>query len=314
MWVIIGSVALCLICVVIFIRRRNSARRLSEQENVCGRPNCVKCTFRRRAPELPSELDRVLAVYPDLKGSASQRIVRLIKDISTGENASASRAELQNPTGFLLPELAARRFWDDEFMMKRYFPWLEQLEAATDAIRDEYLKACDTIANAGSESYAVYEQSAKPAAAWSALEFYNQGLRNEPNCSLCPRTVALLDSIPDFMKDVGFGFAYFSILDPGMKTAPAFGLCNIRLRFQLPLMVPSGSAMVVGKQRRPFVPGKSLIFDDSFLHSVENNNLERDGPANGQQVVLLFDVWHPGVTPAERQVFKHLFPANPEAF
>ena len=64
--------------------------------------------------------------------------------------------------------------------------------------------------------------------------------------------------------------------------------------------------------------GKSLVFDDSYLHEVRYVHDEEHHTANGHvplaeqplggaRVVLLFDVWHPGITMDERQEITHMF-------
>jgi aspartate beta-hydroxylase len=49
----------------------------------------------------------------------------------------------------------------------------------------------------------------------------------------------------------------------------------------------------VGGERRPFVEGEVLAFDDSFEHEVLHRG-------RGLRVVLVADIWHPQVPPAMR--------------
>ena len=40
-----------------------------------------------------------------------------------------------------------------------------------------------------------------------------------------------------------------------------------------------------------------LVFDDSFLHSAENNS-------ENARAVLIFDIWHPDLTDAEKEAIR----------
>eukprot|EP00027_Filamoeba_sp_ATCC50430_P018066 CAMPEP_0168565810 /NCGR_PEP_ID=MMETSP0413-20121227/14061_1 /TAXON_ID=136452 /ORGANISM="Filamoeba nolandi, Strain NC-AS-23-1" /LENGTH=143 /DNA_ID=CAMNT_0008597741 /DNA_START=195 /DNA_END=623 /DNA_ORIENTATION=+ len=107
--------------------------------------------------------------------------------------------------------------------------------------------------------------------AWKTFYFYNQGTRDNDNCNRCPITAKLLDSIPLLMTGCGLGYAYFSILKPGTHISAHCGPANIRLRCHLPLKVPSNCCMRVDNEKREWVEGQCLLFDDSFDHEVWHN-------------------------------------------
>ena len=66
-----------------------------------------------------------------------------------------------------------------------------------------------------------------------------------------------------------------------------------RLRCHLGIEVPSGDCGIrVGGQTQRWVAGKCLVFDDSLEH--ESWNLTMD-----PRIVLIIDIWHPDLTPAE---------------
>jgi aspartyl/asparaginyl beta-hydroxylase (cupin superfamily) len=85
----------------------------------------------------------------------------------------------------------------------------------------------------------------------------------------------------------------FSLLKPGTRIQPHNGQINARLICHLPLIVPPGCALRVGNETRPWVMGETLIFDDSIEHEAWNDSRET-------RVVLLFEVWRPELTAAER--------------
>ena len=60
-----------------------------------------------------------------------------------------------------------------------------------------------------------------------------------PNCSQCPATMALLRSLP--LCDCAFGCAFFSCLAADSSIAPHTGPTNVKLRLQLPLLLPSAA-------------------------------------------------------------------------
>ena len=68
-----------------------------------------------------------------------------------------------------------------------------------------------------------------------------------------------------------------------------------RLVVHLPLIVPPGCGFRVGGQTREWEPGKAFVFDDSINHEAWNDS---DLP----RAVLIFDVWSPYLTDAERDL------------
>ena len=69
---------------------------------------------------------------------------------------------------------------------------------------------------------------------------------------------------------------------------------NARYICHLPLIVPDGCAMRVGSETRAWTEGRACVFDDSIEHEAWNKDPAR------LRVVLIFDVWRPELTEAER--------------
>jgi aspartyl/asparaginyl beta-hydroxylase (cupin superfamily) len=63
----------------------------------------------------------------------------------------------------------------------------------------------------------------------------------------------------------------------------------------LPLIVPPGCRFRVGNQTREWVPGKAWVFDDTIEHEAINDS-------DQLRVVLIFDTWHPLLSPEERRM------------
>ena len=71
------------------------------------------------------------------------------------------------------------------------------------------------------------------------------------------------------------------------------GVDNTRLVCHLPLVVPPGCWFRVGAETREWREGEAFAFDDTIEHEAMN-------PTDVLRIVLIFDVWHPGLAEAER--------------
>ena len=69
------------------------------------------------------------------------------------------------------------------------------------------------------------------------------------------------------------------ILITGLQSGPSYSLC-------------------VSDQSRTWEQGKTMVFDDSFLHSVSHSGDETDD----FRAVLIVDIWHPDLTRGEREI------------
>ena len=194
-------------------------------------------------------------------------------------------------------DLPPIQFYDDEL-----FPWMAELEAATDPIRDELL---GVLADSRAEfrPYVHYPpgapvnqwQELNDSPRWSTYFLWSNGARVVEHCERCPGTAAALASIP--MAEVAnfSPTAMFSCLEPRTLIPPHTGETNTRLIVHLPLIVPPGCSFRVGHQTRAWEYGKAFVFDDSIEHEARN-----DG--DQLRVVLIFDVWNPALTPVEREL------------
>jgi beta-hydroxylase len=115
---------------------------------------------------------------------------------------------------------------------------------------------------------------------WKVFPFYAYGERFARNCERCPRTDAVLRSIP------GITTGMFSILLPKKHIPPHVGPWKGVLRYHLALRTPANEQLCrirVGDQVRSWRLGKSLLFDDTFQHEAWNDSEEI-------RVVLFVDV------------------------
>jgi aspartyl/asparaginyl beta-hydroxylase (cupin superfamily) len=91
----------------------------------------------------------------------------------------------------------------------------------------------------------------------------------------------------------------FSALAPKSHIPPHNGETNARVVAHLPLIVPDGCTYRVGFDERRWRVGETLIFDDTIEHEARNDSDEL-------RVVLIFDLWNPLLTAAERNLVKTL--------
>ena len=184
-------------------------------------------------------------------------------------------------------------------------PWITQLEAATEAIRTEYLalKSLDLPSDYEAEQSDHANALHSGPQKWHWASLVDRGVRRPQMMERCPTTTSVLESIPGLcVGDMPFAFAFFSTLAPQSRIAPHCAPANLRLRVHLPLVVPpSGHCGIrVAGETRHWEVGKALIFDDAFEHETWNDTDE-------DRVVLLFDLWHPDLTAPEVEAIQAMF-------
>lgn len=195
----------------------------------------------------------------------------------------------------------------DEFFARDHFPWMAQLEEATDAIRDE-LRALMLAEGQALRPY-VTQQKGTPENKWTPLDnsldwgaifLWEFGRPNSEVQQACPRTVAALEGFQ--RADIpGRGpSAFFSLLKPRTRIPPHTGVTNIRTIVHLPLIIPQGCGFRVGGETREWREGEAFAFDDTIEHEAWNDSDEL-------RAVLIFDVWNPWLSLAERELVRGLF-------
>lgn len=186
-----------------------------------------------------------------------------------------------------------------EFFERADFPWLDAIEAATDAIRDEFLGTLAT--DKGFTPYITYPDDVplnqwaelNNSPAWSAFHLIKNGVVIGENATKCPATMAALAHAPQPDQPGRTPSAMFSLLKPKTRIPPHTGVSNARLVTHLPLIVPPACGFRVGNDVREWAPGKAWVFDDTIEHEAWNDS-------DKLRVVLIFDIWHPQLSLAER--------------
>ena len=203
------------------------------------------------------------------------------------------------PKGFTFPYLPAI-----EFFRREDFPWLDLLEQATEEIATEALAVLaadkadfkpyvDFPATAPIDQWAPLNHSLD----WSVYSLWDDGAAIAAHVAKCPRTAAVLAQLP-LCEIPGYApGAYFSVLKPRTRLPAHTGTTNTRSIVHLPLVIPEGCGFRVGSQVREWQKGKAWVFDDSINHEAWNDS-------DQIRIVLIFDVWNPLLSAAERDLVR----------
>ena len=234
------------------------------------------------------------------RDSDSPRRFRQALDIAFGKK----QIYYQSPTRFYYPGLPHIQFY-----ARHHFPWLEELESRTTALRDELIEVLQAEG-----SFSPYLQSDPDAVNfndtsnldnedWGAFYFYQEGRRVEANAARCPLTMEALQLAPLPQVEGSTPHALYSRLAGSTRIPPHCGLINTRLICHLPLLVPENcGGLRVGSEVQHWREGEAYVFDDSIEHEAWNES-EQD------RVVLLFDIWRPELDDTERELLGQLLRA-----
>jgi aspartyl/asparaginyl beta-hydroxylase (cupin superfamily) len=245
---------------------------------------------------LGEALEKALAAVRDRHGGGRERRVDACLDTLMGKR----RVFHQQPTWMYFPELPAIEFFD-----RSLFSWLPALEAASPQIRAELMRILVTDRE-GLQPYIDFPdglpidqfKELNRSRKWSAYFLWNQSVPNAGHMARCPVTVRTLeDVVPQCRVDRRAPTAFFSILDPNTRIPPHTGITNTRCTVHLPLIVPPNCGFRVGGTTREWVADQAWVFDDTIEHEAWNLS---DTP----RAVLIFDIWNPLLTAAERDMIQ----------
>ena len=267
-----------------------------QDTNTCSSPNCVRCT--RIALQDGKVLHRKLADFLAHKKYDESTLNRLI-GATVGDSSNVLRQTRQKPTTLFVHGMFSSPWFNDEIFCGSALAAFADIKNQQ-IIRQEFFQVFGHL-------HEGWFKNTTPDGDWFVFHLFNQGVGVEENCGKCPQTLALLDSVELFMGNCAFGNALFSVLLPGTHISRYYGPTNCRVRCHVPIVVPQGAcAIVVDGDKRHWKEGKLMLFDDSFLHEAWHQG----GDSMGPRVVLMLDLWHPGLTPEEREAIAYLFPPS----
>ena len=210
---------------------------------------------------------------------------------------------LQKPRQYYFPGLPSIPFYPREI-----FPWLATLEAATAEIRKEALALLQD--DAAYRPYLAHDPS-RPvlnrgslygSRDWGACYLVKNGEPQLHNQQRCPRTMEALRNVPLVHVPGRSPSVLFSRLRPRTRIPAHHGFVNTRLIGHLPLVIPGGCGFRVGPETRSWKEGQAWVFDDTIEHEAWNDGDE-------ERLILIFEVWQPALTAAERRCVSMLFEA-----
>jgi len=239
----------------------------------------------------------------DLTPTERLRTARLASNVTRRTRTYHSEA-----THFHYPGLREIEFHDP-----RQFAWLPAFEAASERIASE-MQAAAAATDAELVPYIQYAED-KPLAQWKDLNFNRDWTAIHlidrgnvtGNARLCPQTMALLETVPQPWIDGCGANAMFSLLAPRTAIPPHVGVANFRLLCHVPLVLPGNCWFRSGATRCEWEYGKAFVFDDSIEHEAANDS-------DALRVVMIFDLWHPDLSPAEQQAIRAMVGAAAISF
>lgn len=254
----------------------------------------VRAEATRIAGNMREAVEEVLRAFP---GSDPER-ARIFADNLAG----ARKIYQPQPFGGHFPYLPAYEFFD-----RSHFPWFEELEAATETIREELL-ALWRAEEKGFRPYIASDASdphnrmveLNKSMRWNVWFFREDGARKDENCARCPQTAALLERLPLFDAPGRGPTTMFSILEPRTRIPAHTGVTNIRSVVHLPLVLPEGCGFRVGGESRQWRLGEAWAFDDTIEHEAWNDSDE-------VRAILIVDAWNPLISEPEREAVRELF-------
>jgi aspartate beta-hydroxylase len=253
--------------------------------------------FSQHQQRMAAFMDDFLAPHIAEVGQRDLQRFQLSLDILLGRK----RRFDPQPMRYYVPHLPVEEFYD-----RKHFPWLADVEGATDDIRNEFLR----VLNDGQEVFEPYIQydADQPVAQWaslnhspdwSAFHLVKDGLRVPENAPRCPKTMAAWERTPWPDQPGRTPAAFFSLLKPKSHIPPHVGASNARLIVHLPLIVPEACSYRVGNSVSRWEPGKAWVFDDTIEHEARNDS-------DQLRVLFIFDTWNPYLTEAERHMITQM--------
>jgi beta-hydroxylase len=196
------------------------------------------------------------ALFVHFRGRVRHRFTRQLTDHST----------LFAPLNALLYAFSAVP--NKPFLDVRQFPQLDRLRENWQTIRDEGMALFDEGHIRAAASYNDVGFNSFFRTGWKRfyLKWYDTPLASAQ--ALCPKTVALVQSIPDIHG------AMFAVLPPGGTLVRHRDPYAGSLRYHLGLVTPNSNAcrIFVDGQEYFWKDGEDVVFDETYIHYAENRS------------------------------------------
>lgn len=257
----------------------------------------AEATAARHQSETEDRIGKSIQV--ELEAIERDRVSRFVSNA-----VRRTRHYHQEPTHFHYPGLP-----EVEFHESSGFPGLHSLEEQWLVIRGEF-NSLIAAQQAEMVPYIQYDdkiplrqwRDLNKSQDWTAIHLLRNGQRVEANAQHCPATLRALSALGQPHIRGASPNAMFSLLAPRTHIPPHSGVANTRLVAHLPLIVPPFCGFRVGATTREWREGEAFVFDDTIEHEAWNDS-------DQLRVVLIFDLWPPALSAAERAAVAQAIPA-----
>jgi len=175
------------------------------------------------------------------------------------------------------------------------FPELEPIRENWQTIRDEALRLFDEGYIRAASKYNDLGFNSFFRRGWKRfyLKWYGDFLPSAE--TLCPQTAKLLAQIPSVNA------AMFTLLPPGSRLGAHRDPYAGSLRYHLGLQTPNAEScnIVVDGEKYFWKDGEAVMFDETFIHTAENNS-------DVQRLILFCDIERPLSNRLMRFVNRHI--------
>lgn len=213
------------------------------------------------------------------------------------------------PSLFYYPGLRSHPIWSKDVLKnnpnKNYsdiLDMLNKLEENYNNLSNEFKDSCVKNKNNLFNNYNLINNEHKlHQGEWIWYNYITKGKRENEFKNNFPFTSKLLDSFKGILiENIPFSYSFYSLLKDKTEISHHYGPCNIRLRIHLGIDIPencknhgSSCKIEICGQDYFWENGKTIIFDDTYIHSVINKS-------GKTRVILLLDVWHPDLHEHEK--------------
>ena len=208
-----------------------------------------------------------------------------------------------NPSLFYFPGLSSKP-WHDP----KDFSFVSYLQNRYLEIKNEYLENQKEIEKMAEQGDLIDPFHKVKEGVCLKFPLINKGVVNNNFEKLMPKTRMLFSELTKIgegpITNVPFSSSYLSIMKPITSIDKHCGPCNIKLRCELPIILPEASEACfirVGGEIKFWKEGELMIFDDTYEHESCNLSDIHD------RIIMVFDIWHPELLAQEREAMIHLF-------
>lgn len=151
------------------------------------------------------------------------------------------------------------------------FPYLQEITRNYDTILNEFLEVADSRMKPMIDMHIT-------TTGWKGFPLMSSGYRFKKNWASCPKTTAIVESIP------GLYAAGFYMLEPHTELPAHNNFPMDIYRMHMGLITPKNCAFRVGKETKAWRKKEWLIFCPEVEHEGYNR-------ADTRRVIFLIDVW-----------------------